>query len=81
MKYFRASPRMSPGSRARAKAKSIALEIEKLSDQCMVMLDFDGINEIGQEVSDQLFSGELQRAPWNQVGYGYLHCCSSRNDR
>jgi hypothetical protein len=61
---------MPPGPQARAKAKSVALEIEELSDQRMVMLDFDGINEIGQKASDQLFSGELQRAPWNQVGYG-----------
>jgi hypothetical protein len=57
---------------SRAQAKRIASEIEKLEHVPEVLLDFSGVQEIGQGFADQLFSVFAKSHP--EVALTPIHC-------
>jgi hypothetical protein len=63
---------------SRAQAKRIASEIEKLEHVPEVLLDFSGVQEIGQGFADQLFRVFTKSHP--EVALTPIHCAPSVRD-
>lgn len=60
---------------SRAQAKRISSEIEKLEHVLEVVLDFSGVQEIGQGFADQLFRVFAKSHP--EVALTPIHCAPS----